>query len=480
MSTKEGFTGKQAVIAERIQTSISYYGVFGLEPGVKPEAIKEAFFEAIRNFNPASPLTEKENLVAQVLIEAYHTLSDPVKRAKYDVRFGDIPAKKEEMPVETVNPMLWLYGDTKYKTRANYELLTKGVERYRDSRVVDFITDKKLGAACVWAIVGFARGPPKTQEFKDVISKEGVISAEAYYDQNMKILREKLKEPANYNVAMIIAAIGGFPEVKILAGEYVIDQGTIEDLEELAGRSSCTSETRLAAVQKLTAMCNKEQLTRINLHMIPPIIKFGTQEINLHTMIRDAIQGPPELPASELTPTPLLDKPGDRIIPSALPRSKAPAVLAGRPIINGDASWDLEQSLRDCNYMPPMVATQDLKIDKLGIAELFKIVQDKLPGRIRASQELIDRAYRAESVNQLLGLFAMFNGSDPISKTLKADIEGKIKQLFETQKARKAMDAIVQEAVTEFAKTPVRRRSSTRSAALKSGVPRPDPTKIRK
>ncbi len=481
MTSNNGFSGTKAVIADRIQTNMSYYSVFGLEPGAKPEEIKAAFFEAIREFNPASPLTEKENLVAQVLIEAYHTLSDPVKRAKYDKRFGDIPARKVEMPAETTNPMFWLYGDSKHRAKANYELLTKGLERYKDSHVIDFVTDNELGAACIWAIIGFARGPPKTQAFKDAVSKTGVTAAEAYYDENMAILRKKLGNPDNRNVAIILAGIGGFAEVKIMAGEFVIEQGSIDDLVELAGRSSCASETRLAAVQRLTAMLTKDQLMAIDLHLIPPVIHLGSQVMNLHTMIRDAIQGPPELPASELTTSLQLDKPADRIVPSALPRSRMPAVLGAKSIVDKEAGVvDFDLSMMQSQYAPTMVATQDLKVETLSVGDLFTIVQGKLPGRIPASYELIRRSDRAESSHQLLGLFAMFNGNDPISTSLRNDIEAKINSMINRQNAQKSADPTRIEESDASARRLSRRRSSSRSSAIKTGAPRPDPTKQRK
>ncbi|MFH0884594.1 MAG: DnaJ domain-containing protein [Candidatus Micrarchaeota archaeon] len=479
MTTDNRFSGKKAVIADRIQTNMNYYGVFGLEPGAKPDEIRAAFFAAIREFNPASPLTENENMVAQVLIEAYHTLSDPAKRVKYDKRFGDIPARKEEMPTQTTNPMFWLYGDSKYKARANYELLTKGLERYKDSRVVDFITDKELGAACVWAITGFARGPPKTQAFKDAVSKTGVIATEAYYDDNMAILRKKLKDPDNRNIAIILAGIGGFAEVRIMAGEFVIEQGSIDDLVELAGRSSCSSETRLAAVQRLTATLSKDQLMAIDLVMIPAIIRLGSQEINLHTIIRDAIQGPPELPIAELTSTPILDKPADRLVPSALPRSKAPAILGQKSIVDMEAGVvNHELSFMQSQYAPARVATQDLKVEALSVADLFKIVQEKLPGRIRASHELIRRSDMAESTNQLLGLFAMFEGNDPISKSLRVDIEAKVRSLLDRQQTQNAGNPLAGKALKEFAGvSPSQKGARLLEPTGKGAAPRPDKLK---
>jgi len=496
MSTNNGFSGKKAVVADRAQTSMSYYGVFGLEPGAKPEEIKDAFFAAIREFNPASPLSADESKVAQVLIEAYHVLSDPKQREKYDKRFGDISAGKGGVPEQTTNPMFWLYGDSKSRARADYELLTKGLQRLEDSRVLDLTSDRELGAACVWAITSFAKGPPKTKEYKEAVSPQGVPTTETYYDDNMAILRKKLRDPKNKDVAITLAAIGGFSEVKNMAGEFVIEQGRYQDLMELAGRESCTGETRLHAVQKLTMTLTKDQLKGLDLHLIPPLAHFGTQEINLHVIITDATKDAPELPVKGLT-APALENAGDRLVIKGLPRMKAPALLERSILQNpGSSIEDVLRSSRfshsvdgsvapkpeSSDYIPPMVATQELKVETLSIDDLYKIVQDKLPGRIRATQELISRADKAEALQTLVGLFSLLVGNDDhISKCLLKDLEPRIISLDKKLKARQTAEMPSREEVREsVAKASQPKSARTPDAANKGAVPRPDPTKLKR
>jgi len=478
MAVDNRFSGKKAVLADRVQTNISYYGILGLEPGATSDAIKSAFIDAIREFNPASPLSADESKVAQVLIEAYHVLSDQKLKAKYDGRFGDIEREQVQTTI-TTSPMFWLYGDSRYRAKADYDILKKGVMRIEDSHVLD-LSDRELASACVWAMKDFAKGPSRTKEYKDAVMPEGVPATEAYYDSKMAILRQKLRDPMNKEVAITLAALGGFAEVKNLAAEFVIAQDCVEDLVELAGRESCTGETRLHAVQRLTNILSKEQLKQIDLFRIPPIAHLGTQEINLHTVIYDATRDPPELPFANMNHPALLDRPNDRLHIKGLPGSKQPALLAAYGAFTDRSHFSVEQICKEHSYLEQPVATQELKVNTLSVDELFAIYLQKLPGRIRAAQELIHRADKADSQEQLLGLGFMFREhDDPISKACMNDVVARTEALMERKRAQKAADPESVEGAMEPKKAQ-RRKSNPHTDAIKAGAPRPVPPKQRK
>ncbi len=76
-----------------------YYAILGISRNASPEEIRQAYFDAARRLHPDKNVAPGETELFIEVQEAYETLANPKKRAKYDATLP--PEQPVQIPIET-------------------------------------------------------------------------------------------------------------------------------------------------------------------------------------------------------------------------------------------------------------------------------------------------------------------------------------------------------------------------------------------
>ncbi len=74
----------------------NYYDILGVAPGATPTKLKSAYRTLARKYHPDSGTEGGSDILFNEVTEAYHVLSDPEQREKYDRRHGFDQLKEEQ------------------------------------------------------------------------------------------------------------------------------------------------------------------------------------------------------------------------------------------------------------------------------------------------------------------------------------------------------------------------------------------------
>ncbi len=94
---------KRSAMKSRRQTRKNYYRILGVEPTASPEEIKSAYRARVRSTHPDLDGGNGQTEEFKRVKEAYEALSDPHKRAVYDLKMGyREPSDQDPMAVENL------------------------------------------------------------------------------------------------------------------------------------------------------------------------------------------------------------------------------------------------------------------------------------------------------------------------------------------------------------------------------------------
>lgn len=85
------------------QTTPDYYEILQISPNAEQETIQRVFRLFARRFHPDNAATGHEDRF-RLIQEAYQTLSDPEKRAKYDVAHAQLRHERMQLASDVAQP----------------------------------------------------------------------------------------------------------------------------------------------------------------------------------------------------------------------------------------------------------------------------------------------------------------------------------------------------------------------------------------
>ena len=85
---------------------MNYYLILGVGEDADPEAIRRAFRTLVRRYHPDAGAGSSAERFREI-VTAYETLSDPVRRSRYDRELRGIPVSSPAA-VEPLSPTVWV------------------------------------------------------------------------------------------------------------------------------------------------------------------------------------------------------------------------------------------------------------------------------------------------------------------------------------------------------------------------------------
>ena len=176
----------------------NHYELLGVSPSATPEEIKDAFRDTMYRFHPDHNPGKEDWAVERTmdLVRAYHTLSDAMRKAVYDIEVQHPP--KRELKVEPKGFSLFVKKEEKEKAKAAEDLFRGGVTLFEQP-------EKRTQAA---------------SEF---------LKASKLAPDRWEIL---------FNLALTVALLGRFPESLEILGRALKVSPEQADVKKLAARVS--------------------------------------------------------------------------------------------------------------------------------------------------------------------------------------------------------------------------------------------------
>lgn len=177
----------------------SHYELLQVFPRATAEEIKEAFRFLLFRYHPDHNRGREEWAVERTmeLVEAYHTLSDPQRRAHYDVMRG-LKVRAEE-----AKKGFTLFGQGGTKARQVSSIFAEGVEKYRADEYEAAIKSFRQVLALdpqypnvrfnlALAFVGIERYPEAMQWLQEHVSRnKGDADARSLYSKISALASKK-------------------------------------------------------------------------------------------------------------------------------------------------------------------------------------------------------------------------------------------------------------------------------------------------
>lgn len=157
----------------------NYYELLGVSPTAKPEEIKDAFRDAMYRYHPDHNPGKEDWAVEKTmeLVQAYHILSDPNQKAKYDLEVQHV--LRREFHVEVKGLGIFAKKEDKEKAKQAEEAFRTGVLLY-------------------------------AQPEKRTLAATEFLKATKFAPQNWE---------AYYNLALTLAVLGRFQEATSILGK---------------------------------------------------------------------------------------------------------------------------------------------------------------------------------------------------------------------------------------------------------------------